>query len=107
MFSFHYIFLAIDIIGVCAIAFAIYELGLNIDPNFDISHGLHNDAMNAINNAGLKSHLLMTLLRLNVPLGPWQEDQRWKQVLGNALEQRKHGSPRDSVLFMSCRYGRI
>ena len=35
---------------------------------------------------GLYMHLLTTLLRINVPAGPWSEDQRWRQAQG-ALEE--------------------
>ena len=80
----------------------IYNLELNIDVFFDISHGLHNDLANAVNDSGLKSHILMTLLRLNVVVGPWQEDVRWKQLIAGLEELLQSTDPRKVPLFMAA-----
>ena len=56
-------------IGVSALMFLIYHLKLNIDVMFDPSQAVHNDMNLAVAFAGLRWHLLMTLLQINVPSG--------------------------------------
>ena len=89
------------IYGVAAINFLIYHLHMNIDVFFDLSHGIHNDAANAVYGAKLKAHILMVLLRLNVVVGPWNEDVRWKQLMGSMHEMLTLAEPRRMPLFMS------
>ena len=86
---------------MAALSFAVWFNKLNIDISFDPSHGVHNDMLNAVKFAGLKSHLHMTLLRLNVPHGPWDEDLRYKQVCGSISEMLSTGSPKNHPLFMN------
>ena len=72
--------------GTCAFQFAQRVLHLNCDLTWDVSHGVHNDILNGIKHAGLYSHLLLSLLRLNCPLGPWSEDTRWKECQASLNE---------------------
>ena len=85
--------------GVCALAFLLYVLKYNVDVFFDPAHGVHNDVLNAIYAAGLRAHLFLTLLRLNIPCGPWSEDMRYKQVTGSIDEFLQHGSFEELPLF--------
>ena len=79
------------------------KLQLNMDEVPDQGHGVWNDC-----KLGLKaipdlwSHTLLMLLAWNVRHGPWQEDIRFAQVLGNVRNQAKHGKEaRQLPLFMS------
>lgn len=65
--------------GVSALCFALHRLGACIDVQFDPSHGVWNDLLGGIKAARLFEHLLLSMLRLNVPVGPWAEDMRFKQ----------------------------
>ena len=79
------------------------KLQLNMDEVPDQGHGVWDDC-----KLGLKaipdlwSHTLLMLLAWNVRHGPWQEDIRFAQVLGNVRNQAKHGKEaRQLPLFMS------
>jgi hypothetical protein len=59
----------------------LYKLNLNIDFAWDFSHGVRNDIFNAIKDVKKWDHIVMALVRLNVPNSPWHEDTRWKQAM--------------------------
>ena len=94
-------------IGVSALSFASWYQSLNIDIFFDPSHGVHNDMLNVVKFADLKTHLMMSLLRINVPCGPRNEDMRYKQVVGAITELLRTGKPKELPLFMDCLDGML
>ena len=73
------------------LSFAMYKLNLCLEEGFDFAHGVHDDILQGIYGAGEKQHLLLDLVRVNVPVGPWSEDVRWKQVSVSFLTFRGQG----------------
>ena len=93
--------------GTCAFQFAQRVLHLNCDLTWDVSHGVHNDILNGIEHAGLYSHLLLSLLRLNCPLGPWSEDTRWKECQASLNELLSTESHSRCELFQALLQGKL
>lgn len=87
--------------GVCAVGFACHELSVCVDTTWDVSHGVWNDLLNGIRHAGLYGHLLLSLLRLNVPLGPWSEDQRWRECRQALAELLSTERPEHCALYQA------
>ena len=67
--------------GVSAIQFLEGKCYCNIDALSDQCHNISDDLFNACKYAGLYNHILMSVLRINVPCGPWLQDMRWKEAL--------------------------
>ncbi|CAK0789936.1 unnamed protein product, partial [Prorocentrum cordatum] len=86
--------------GVCAAGFAAKVLNLNVDMPWDQTHGAHNDIMDGFREAGEYHRMAFVALRLNIPVSPWLENMRWKQVLGCAGELfDKYEHPRELPFF--------
>ena len=85
--------------GVCAMGFWIHRLGVNVDAAWDFSHAVHNDVLNGYKEAGLMNHIVLSLIRLNIPVSPWQEDVRFQQSRKAALELFKNETPERCELF--------
>jgi hypothetical protein len=86
--------------GVCAISYWMFALHGNVDVAWDISHGNWDHILNAIRYCGLFEHILNDIIRINVPVGPWKEDVRYKQALQCLDEMFKYGSPRTNEVFV-------
>ena len=49
----------------------------------------------------LHDHMVLALIRLNIPQSPWEEDTRWRQCSKGKKELFEHSSPRESVLYQA------
>ena len=87
--------------GVAALCYMSYQMHMVVELAWDPSHGVWNDLKNGLKFAGLFDHLLLSLLRLNVPVGPWHEDLRYKECLQGLQELLEFGKPEDSPLFQA------
>lgn len=72
---------------------------LNLDYIPDTNHGVHNDIWAAARNTGLSSFFYLMLLTLNIPMGPWSEDARYKQVKQALASFFRDEVPGGSPLF--------
>lgn len=87
--------------GTAALCFMVWSLGCNVDVAFDPSHACWNDLLVGIKSANLYRHLLLSLIRLNVPTGPWSEDMRYKQCLQGLQELLSTETPQSCPLFQA------
>jgi hypothetical protein len=74
--------------NVCLASFLSYHepAKLNIDWTWDFMHGCHDDLLNGLKEAGEYERVVLSLLRLNIPVSPWNEGTRFKQNL-QALDE--------------------
>ena len=84
---------------ICTINFFQFDMFLNADCTPDFMHGVHDDVLNGLKSADLNSHLVLSLLRINVPHSPWHEVVRYKQVMGSLSELCKSTTPEDCALW--------
>ena len=72
--------------GVCGSNYCLGPLFINVDMAWDQSHMCHNDIWDGFKEAGEYHRVAFVLLRLNIPVSPWQENWRWRQVV-NCIEE--------------------
>lgn len=87
--------------GVSAICFMVHHLRCVVDVAFDPSHACWNDMLSGIKGAHLYEHLLLSMIRLNVPCGPWSEDMRYKQCVQGLQELLLTEGAESSPLFQA------
>ncbi|MDA8609456.1 hypothetical protein N9L19_00915 [bacterium] len=67
---------------------------------WDQSHMCHNDIWDEFKESGEYHRVVFVLLRLNIPVTPWQEDLRWRQVEDCVDEMFLHfDNPRQIQFF--------
>lgn len=74
---------------------------INLDYTPDVSHGVQNDLWAAGRECGLAQFMYMVLLLVNVPMGPWCEDMRYKQVVQALDDLLSTEEAQQCPLFMS------
>lgn len=72
--------------GVSGISYLIQKLNTCAEASWDFSHGVHNAILGGLKEAGLCHHIVLSLIRLNVPVSPWQEDTQFQQPRRAATE---------------------
>lgn len=87
--------------GLSAICYMVHHLRCNVDVAFDASHACWNDLLAGIKCAHLYDHLLLSMIRLNVPCGPWSEDMRYKQCVQGVQELLSTEGPGSCPLFQA------
>ena len=75
------------------------ELNLNIDFFWDPSHRVNNDINAAIKSANKWDHIVLSLIRVNVPNSPWSQDTRYRQVRAARDEIFRNLNPNTCALF--------
>ena len=66
--------------NVCVVSFCLRKLNVCLEAGWDFAHGCWDDILNGFKDSGMMDHLMLSLLRVNIPVGPWEEDARFKQV---------------------------
>ena len=87
--------------NTCAVSFLGRHLGANVVADWDPSHGCHNDVLAGVRYAMLTGHLVLSLVRLNILSGPWQEDVWYKRILQVLSEVFQSESPDGCEVFDS------
>ena len=70
-----------------------------MDTVWDTSHECHNDLLNGLKLAGLYDHVVMSLVRLNIPVSPWHTDMRYRQTHLALRDLLDTETPQRCVLF--------
>lgn len=85
--------------GMAAMHALRYGFHMNISPHFDSSHGAHKDYDAAISAVGLRQFMILFLISVNLPHGPWRNDERWHQLRAAMRDHYAASSAGECVLF--------
>lgn len=85
--------------GFAGMNFAQQELGLNVEPLFDPSHGSWRDCQRMIRESNLMSYWLVLMMVMNLLHGPFLEDARYNSMQEALREVFASFSPGRCVLF--------
>lgn len=78
------------------------HVDLNCDDMCDLSHNVWNDCRLALEHSNLWTHIGLMLVTANVPHGPWSEDVRYSEIVGNIHAFfESYSGPHTSPLFES------
>eukprot|EP00971_Amphidinium_carterae_P061357 1215082-Amphidinium_carterae.1 len=81
---------------------ATYGQGLNCDVLWDMSHGLHNDTINALKGVGAWQFVLLLLVTVNLPHGPMQDEaMRFAQLVESTQSMYQQHEPQICPLFQA------
>ena len=72
-------------IGMAALWFMM-SVHMRMFPLFDLCHRCHNDALNAVKEAGMHTSLLLTIIIFNLSYGPFKGQSFWEQQCDGAKE---------------------
>eukprot|EP00971_Amphidinium_carterae_P343841 6483859-Amphidinium_carterae.1 len=81
---------------------AAYGQGCNVDALWDLSHGVHNDTINALKGVKSWQFVLLLLVTVNLPHGPQQDEaMRFAQLVESSQAMYTRHEPHNCPLFQS------
>ena len=87
--------------GMTGLHYAQYKLGLCLEGFMDPSHGIHNDVDRAVADVELRPLMLLMVVSMNLPFGPYKEDWRFHQIRDHMKHNFAKNTARTQPLFQA------